>query len=92
MDAPEIIALIRDITIILVMLVAVILMVLLYWAITRLIKLIRRTADNITEISDKLVKPATAGSGAAFALGKLASFATGFANRKREKKGGNSDG
>ena len=92
MNAAEIIALIRDIIIISVMLVTIVVVVLLYWTITRLLKSIKRTADNVSELSEKLIKPATAGSGAAFAVGKLASFATGFATKKKGEKGGKGDG
>jgi hypothetical protein len=59
--------------------------VLLYWGISRLLKTVSRTVDKISdtvsEVSDKLVKPATASSGAAFALGKLASVVAGFGSR-----------
>ena len=101
LDAVEIIAVIRDILIILVMVVGVLAIVLLYWSISRLLKTVSRTADKVSdvvsEVSDKLVKPATAGSGAAFALGKLASIVVGFGSKKNDendkgRKGENENG
>ena len=92
MDAVEIVALIRDIVIIAVMVMAFVTLGLLYLSFSKLLKKIRRTADNISEVSEKLLKPATAGSGAAFALGKIGSFVSGFATKKRGKEGGNENG
>lgn len=93
--AIEIIAVIRDVAIISVLLVAILMMLLVFWKVTSVLSSIKRTMENVqqvtSELSDKIVKPATAGSGVAFGLGKLASFIRG-ASGGRKRKGGKEDG
>ena len=92
MDLTGIIAVIRDLMIIVTMVVGSIAILLLFRSISRLLKTISRTTDKVSEsvfeIGDKLVKPATAGSGVAFLLGKLASIVMGFGSKKQDKDQG----
>ena len=91
MSAVEVIAVIRDIIIISVLVVAMLIMVFLYWNARGVLKSLKRTMNSVSEItavvSDKLVKPATAGSGLASGLGKLASAVAGFRGRKKSRGG-----
>ena len=86
MDVAEIIVVVRDIMIIVAMVAGSHAIFLLFRSISRLLKTVSRTTDKVSEsvyeIADKLVKPATAGSGAAFVLGKLASVVMGFGRKK----------
>ena len=96
MDLTGIIAVIRDLMIIVTMVVGSIAILLLFRSISRLLKTISRTTDKVSEsvfeIGDKLVKPATAGSGVAFLLGKLASIVMGFGSKKQDKDRGDNGG
>ena len=91
----EIIAVIRDISIISVLLVAMLVMLLLFWKVSSVLKSAKRTMDSVSEVTatvaDKLVKPATASSGVATGAGRVLGFVLGLAGRKK-RKGGEGDG
>ena len=96
-DTAEIIAMIRDIAFLVLLLMAMMGMLavfILYRKLASMIDSARRTVkqaeDIFSAVSNKVVKPATAGSGAAFGAGKLASFLLGLRRKRRER--GGSDG
>ena len=94
-EIAQIIALIRDVAVLLLLIVLLLIPLILYRKIASLIDSVRRTvkeAEQIaTTVSDKIVGPAAAGSGVAFGAGKVVSFITGMSRRKKER-GGNNDG
>ena len=96
MGLTEKIAVLRDVMIIVTMLVGSIAALSIFRSISRLLKTVSRTTDKVSEsvfeIGDKLVKPATAGSGAAFVLGKLASIVMGFGSKKQDTDQGDNGG
>ena len=87
----EIIAVIRDISIISVLLVAMLVMLLLFWKVSSVLKSAKRTMDSVSEVtatvSDRLVKPAAAGSGVAPGVSRVLGFVLGLARRKKSKGG-----
>ena len=95
MSTVEIIALIRDIVIISMMLVATIVLLLLGWKGLSILGSVKRAADRVSEVtstvSEMFAKPAAAGSGMAFGAGKVASFIMGL-RKKKGRKGGSNDG
>ena len=82
----------RDILLFLLLLVALLVLLLTYRKISRVIRsanrIVRDTEEIVSSISGKIVRPAAAGSGVAFGVGKVAAFLFGL----RRKKGGNDDG
>ena len=93
-DTAEIIAMIRDIAFLVLLLMAILAMLILYRKLASMIDSARRTVkqaeDIVSAVSTKVVKPATAGSGAVFGAGKLVSFLFGLRKKRRER--GGSDG
>ncbi len=94
-DAAEIIAVIRDIALIvllLVMLVVALVAAVLVRKVSAVLNSAKRTVkgveDMMSTVSGSVVKPAAAGSGVAFGAGKILAFMLGLARRKK-KQGGN---
>ena len=87
MDAAEIIAMIRDIALLVMLIITTLAVIIIYFKLSRLLDTAKRTLESVegivSTVSEKLVTPAAAGSGLAFGLGKLASFL--FGSRKSEK-------
>ena len=94
-DAAEWLAMIRDIVLLLLLSMAIVAVLILYRKVASVVDSAKRTMKSAEEIvsavSDKVVKPATAGSGVASGAGKVAAFLWGFKGRRR-KKGGSDDG
>ncbi len=96
--AADIIAIIRDVLFISILLISTVAVLLLFKTIKGLLGSVRRTVDSVEEItgtiSDRIVAPATSGSGVAFSVGKMFSFVLGMLKREKEKEkeGGESDG
>ena len=95
-DAAEIIAVIRDIAFIVLLLmalVAVVVAAVLVRKVSSVVNSAKRTAksveDMMSTVSGSVVKPAAAGSGAAFGAGKIVAFILGFARRKKKQGGSN---
>ena len=86
MSAAEIIAMIRDITIISVMLVTTIILLIVGGTVMSILGSVKRVTDRISEVtstvSEVIAKPAAAGSGMAYGAGKVAAFITGFKKKK----------
>ncbi len=82
----------RDILLLLLLLVTVLAVLFTYRKISRVFRsanrIIRDTEEIVSSVSGNIVKPAAAGSGVAFGVGKVAAFLFGF----RRKKGGSDDG
>ena len=97
MSAVEIIALIRDIALISILLVAMFALLLLFMKVSAVLDSARRimkSAEEVaTALSSRIVGPASAGSGVAFGAGKMAAFVLGFSRRRKQKgKGGKDSG
>ena len=82
----------RDILLLLLLLVTLLVVLLTYRKISRVFRaanrIVRETEEIVSSVSGKIVKPAAAGSGVAFGVGKIAAFLFGL----RRKKGGSDDG
>ncbi len=82
----------RDILLLLLLLVTLMAVLFTYRKISRVFRsanrIIRNTEEIVSSVSGNIVKPAAAGSGVAFGVGKVAAFLFGF----RRKKGGSDDG
>ena len=93
--AAQIVGLIRDIALIVILLVAMVALLVSYRKVSALLDSLGRTVKGVQEVSDalseKIVGPATAGSGVAFRTGKLAAFFFGL-TRKLRRKGGTDNG
>ena len=87
MDAAEIIAMIRDIALLVMIVVTTLAVIIIYVKVSRILNTAKRTLESvegiISTVSEKLVAPAAAGSGLAFGVGKLAAFL--FGSRKSER-------
>lgn len=87
MDAAEIIAMIRDIALLVMIVVVTTAVIVIYVKLSKILNTAKRTLESvegiISTVSEKLVAPAAAGSGLAFGVGKLAAFL--FGSRKSEK-------
>ena len=94
MTFAENIAVARDIAFLVLMAFTLLAMLVLFFKVSSLLGSAKRTFRNAEDIfslvSERLVKPAAAGSGMAFGAGKLAGFLLGFGRRRR--KGGRNDG
>ena len=88
-DFADIIGIVRDVLLVLIVLVAIILLVALYRKLSAVLESAKRTAASVDEmvetVSDKIVRPATAGSDVAYGLGKAMAFFSG-------RRAGNSKG
>ncbi len=95
MDFAESVGLVRDVLLIVVLALSTLTLLILLWKVSGLLNSVRRTATNVEElveaVSSRIVGPATAGSGVAFGVGKLAAFFLGF-SKKRNGKGGKNNG
>ena len=96
-DTAEIIGIIRDVAFLLLFLALILVPLILYRKVSAILSSAKRTMENTEEIvstvSGKVVGPAAAGTGVAFAAGKLAAFVLGFSKkRSRSKAGGKDDG
>ena len=93
--AAQIIGIIRDVVLIVILLLAMVALLVSFRKISAALNSLGRTVKNVQEVSDalseKIVGPATAGSGVAFRTGKLAAFFLGLTRRSR-RKGGTDDG
>ena len=82
----------RDILLLLLLLVTLMAVFFTYRKISRVFRsanrIIRNTEEIVSSVSGNIVRPAAAGSGVAFGVGKVAAFLFGF----RRKKGGSDDG
>ena len=80
---------IRDIVFLVLLVVMTLVVLIIYMKVTKVLDLAKRTLQDVENIvstvSEKVVAPATAGSGIAFGAGKMAAFLFG-ASRKRRKK------
>ena len=87
MDAAEIIAMIRDIALLVMIVVVTLAVIIIYVKVSKILNTAKRTLESIegiiSTVSEKLVAPAAAGSGLAFGVGKLAAFL--FGSRKSER-------
>ena len=87
MDAAEIIAMVRDIALLVMLVVTTLAVIIIYFKVSKVLNSAKRTLESVegivSTVSEKLVAPAAAGSGLAFGVGKLASFL--FGSRKSEK-------
>ena len=86
-ETADIIGIIRDVAFIFILLLAIVTSLLLYRKVSALLDSVKRTVKSAEEIStalsDKIVRPAAAGSGVAFGAGKLAAFVLGLAKKRR---------
>ncbi len=91
-DIAVYVGLVRDILLLLLLLVLLLVVFFTYRKISRVFRsanrIIRDTEEIVSSVSGKIVRPAAAGSGIAFGVGKIAAFLFGL----RRKKGGSDDG
>ena len=82
----------RDILLLLLLLVTLLAVLFTYRKISRVFgsanRIIKETEEIVSSVSGKIVKPATAGSGVAFGVGKIAAFLFGLRRRKGESDNG----
>ena len=94
--AAEIVGIVRDVFLIGGFSLAILALFLIYrkvsGALDSLGRVIRRGEEVADAVSSRFVGPAVAGSGLAFGAGKFASFVLGLRNKKKERKGEDSDG
>ena len=94
-EAADIIGVVRDVAIISILLVAMAMLVVVFWKVSAVLDSAKRAlsdAEKVTAaLSSSIVGPATAGSGVAFGAGKLAAFVLGWSKSKK-RKGGEGDG
>ena len=93
--AAQIIGVIRDVVLIVIFLLAMVVLLALFSKVSAVLDSLKRTVKAVQEVSDalsdKIVGPATAGSGIAYRTGKLAAFFFGLSRRSR-RKGGTDNG
>lgn len=91
-DIAVYVGLVRDILLLLLLTVLLLVVFFTYRKISRVFRsanrIIRDTEEIVSSVSGKIVRPAAAGSGIAFGVGKIAAFLFGL----RRKKGGSDDG
>ena len=91
-DIAVYVGLARDILLLLLLLVTLMVVFFTYRKVSRVFRsanrIIRDTEEIVSSVSGKIVRPAAAGSGIAFGVGKIAAFLFGL----RRKKGGSDDG
>ena len=92
-DVAVWVALIRDVVLLLLLLTALLAALVLFRKVTALLSSASRTVKSVEEltatVSDRLVKPATAGKGVASGAGKVGGF---IFRILRRNKGGERDG
>ncbi len=86
------VGLVRDILLLLLLIVTLLVVFFTYRKISRVFgsvnRIVRETEEIVSSVSGKIVRPAAAGSGVAFGVGKIAAFLFGL----RRRKGGSNDG
>ncbi len=91
-DVAVYVGLARDILLLLLLLVTLLVVFFTYRKISRVFgsvnRIVRETEEIVSSVSGKIVRPAAAGSGVAFGVGKIAAFLFGL----RRRKGGSNDG
>ena len=94
-EATEIIAVIRDITIISILFVVMVIVIVTFKKVSSTLDSAKRAMASVEDIvsafSSRIVGPASAGSGLAFGAGKLAAFILGL-SKKMGQKGRETDG
>ena len=90
MSVAEIIAMVRDIVILVMLVISILVLLFVFLKISALLNSARRTLESaedvVTTISERIVRPAASGSGTAFRLGKVAAFMSGLFGRRKRKK------
>ena len=93
-DIAEVVGIVRDVLLILVFLLAILILFVMWRKISSVLGSVSGTLRNVEEVADavssRFVKPAAAGSGIAFGIGKAAAFVRGMSGKK--KRGGKGDG
>ena len=89
-DFADVTGIIRDVLLILIFLVSLFLLVAFYRKLSAVLESAKRTAANVDEIvetvSERIVGPATAGSGVAFGLGKAMAYFAGRKSKNRKEE------
>lgn len=89
-DFADITGIVRDVLLILIFLVSLFLLVGMYRKLSAVLESAKRTAASVDEIvetvSERIVGPATAGSGAAYGLGKAMAFFAGRKSKNRKEE------
>ena len=89
-DIAEIVALVRDILLLVLLAVALLIAVVVYSKVSTILNSVRRTIKEteaiIATVSEKVVGPAGGGSGIARAAGKTLSFLFGLSRRGRKER------
>ena len=87
-DIAIVIALVRDIVFLLLLAVALTLMLVMLFAVRRLLGSVEETAETVQEavkkVSENLVEPAAADAGTARKVGRAAGFLWGFFGGRRK--------
>ena len=81
---------IRDIAFLVILLAVLIITLVLYSKLSSVLNSARRTLKGTEEIVSavsKLARPAAAGTGTAFGVGKVAAFLFGLSRRKKNRRG-----
>jgi hypothetical protein len=90
LDFAEVVALVRDVLLIVVLVLATMTLLVVFWKVSGVLSSARRTMKNVEDVaeavSSRIIGPAAAGSGVAFGAGKLAAFFMGF-SKKRNGEG-----
>ena len=89
-DFADVTGIVRDILLVLIVLVSLFILVGVYRKLSAVLESVKRTAASVDEmvetVSERIVGPATAGSGAAYGLGKAMAFFSG--RKSKTSKGG----
>ena len=88
-DFADVTGIVRDILLILIVLVSLFILVGIYRKLSAVLESAKRTAASVDEmvetVSERIVGPATAGSGVAYGLGKAMAFFSGRKSKTREE-------
>ena len=86
-DIALYVGLARDILLLLLLFVTLVVVFFTYRKISRVFgsvnRIVRETEEIVSSVTGKIVRPAAAGSGVAFGVGKIAAFLFGLRRRKR---------
>ncbi len=89
-EFADITGIVRDILLILIFLVSLFLLVGMYRKLSAVLESAKRTAASVDEIvetvSERIVGPATAGSGVAYGLGKAMAYFAGRKSKDRKEE------
>ena len=92
-DTAEIIAMVRDIVLLLLLVVLLGVALVLFLKVSSVVNSVKRTIrdaeEMVSTVSGSVVRPAAAGSGIAFGAGKILAFILGLGRRKKKKGGSN---